>query len=160
MYNWNCPESWTKTQHKTKNSIVLFTPKRWVKYHQKSLSIPSYDWIPSSDIMNTDWLETFKVNREIPGNTQWQVDRHQELAVQQEHGTYALNNFLAEKDLEVLVHTKMYMSRQCALATKKANSVLGCIRQSIASRSREAILPFCSALVRLHLENRVWFQAP
>lgn len=36
---------------------------------------------------------------------------------------------------------------------------LGCIRQSISSRSREVILPFCSLLVRLHLKCWVQFCA-
>jgi len=59
----------------------------------------------------------------------------------------------AEKDLEVLVDEKLDMSHQCALAAQKASCILGCIKRSVASRSREGILPLYSALVRPHLES-------
>ncbi|KAK4818130.1 hypothetical protein QYF61_006729 [Mycteria americana] len=57
----------------------------------------------------------------------------------------------AKKALEVPVDNKVNMSQQCALGAKKANSILGCIRKTSSSRSREVILPLCSTLVR-HLE--------
>ncbi|GAB0181487.1 cAMP-dependent protein kinase inhibitor alpha [Grus japonensis] len=65
-----------------------------------------------------------------------------------------------KKDLGVLVDKKINMTQQCVLAAQKDNSMLGCIKSSVTSRSREVILPFYSTLMRPHLECCVQLWGP
>ena len=64
------------------------------------------------------------------------------------------------EDWRVLVSEKLDMTQQCELAAQKVSCTLGCIKSSMASRSREGILPLYSTLVRPHLESCLQLWSP
>jgi len=74
-------------------------------------------------------------------------------------GADLLERSSTEKNLGVLVDNRLALSQQCALTARKANGILGCIKKSVASRSRKVTLPFYCVLVRSHPEYWVQFWA-
>lgn len=65
-----------------------------------------------------------------------------------------------EKDLGIPMHENLDMIKQCVLAVQDDNHILGCVTNSVASRSSEVILLLYSALLRTHLDYSVQLWGP
>ena len=78
-----------------------------------------------------------KTNRIIQKETLiWGNPKHKYLL-----GGEWLESSPEEEDLGVSVDERLNMSWRFALAAQKHNCILGCIKGSVTSRSREVILP-------------------
>src|SRR6218665_36439 len=82
--------------------------------------------------------------------------RNQEFSY--EMGATVLKVSEKERGLGVIMLRSATPSRQCAEASKRANSTLGMIRRTIVTRDKDTILRLYKTLVRLQLEYciQVW----
>src|SRR6218665_3301523 len=65
-----------------------------------------------------------------------------------------------ERDLGVIMHRSAKPSRQCAEASKKANSTLGMMRRTIVTIDKDTILRLYKTLVRPQLEYCIQVLSP
>ncbi|MEE6522036.1 hypothetical protein FKM82_020430 [Ascaphus truei] len=87
------------------------------------------------------------------------------LGCKNKKATYKLNGdilgeSLMEKDLGVLVDSRLSNSAQCHAVAAKANKILSCIKRAMDGREVNIIIPLYKALVRPHLEYGEQFWAP
>lgn len=67
--------------------------------------------------------------------------------VYKQTGGQRLESSLAERDMGILVDSKLIVSHQFALADKRDSHTLGCIGPNTANQAREGIVLLCSVLI-------------
>ncbi|KAK4829893.1 hypothetical protein QYF61_007285 [Mycteria americana] len=124
----------------TKHHAAACSPSPLLVMQPLTTRQPTPSPSPSSDRCPPGQLPPVSILSVTPyDHTTWPMHQYR-------LGADWLETNLAEEDVGVLVNTKLPMSQQYTLMANKANSLLGCIGQSGTSRSREVILPLCSAL--------------
>lgn len=71
-----------------------------------------------------------------------------------------LGSSSAEKDMGLMLDSKLNTSLKWAQGTQKANSILDCISSHVKSSLKEVIISLCSELIRWHLEYCAHFLGP
>lgn len=94
--------------------------------------------------------------------TSWSTVKYRQGNAKDEHRLWEepIASNIVKEDLGVRVDEKLDLSQQCAPTAQKAKHTLSWIQSSVASKSREGILPLYSTSMRPHLECCIHFQGP
>lgn len=129
---------------------------------QGTLSVPSSVVTPNWEkwmtqqrmvLLSTGTSTSWK--NELMGTSEAQQGEGQSLAPEEEQahapgpaGAARRETSVAEKDLGVLVGTRLNISQESVLVPKKVNGIQGCTGRSVSRRMRKVLPPLSSALVR------------
>lgn len=129
---------------------------------QGTLSVPSSVVTPNWEkwmtqqrmvLLSTGTSTSWK--NELMGTSEAQQGERQSPAPEEEQahapgpaGAARRETSTAEKDLGVLVGTRLNISQESVLVPKKVNGIQGCTGRSVSRRMRKVLPPLSSALVR------------